>query len=86
MSKTLWGGLKLDEYKLLKSSSKKKSVVLDNWTKTDVLMTNQIIEEVFTSETPMDVIDGAANYLDSQSIVKGYADTRSTVGNLFDFE
>lgn len=86
LSRTTWSGMTLDDYMPLKKSTKKSELVLDHWTKADVLMTNQIIEEVFTSETPIDVIDKAANYLDSQSIVKGYADTHETVNNLFDFK
>lgn len=85
LSRTTWNGIDLQEYRMLKRSTKKKAPIIDHWTKADVLMTNQIIEQVFTSENPMDVIDDAAGYLDSQSIVKGYADTHSTTKQLFDF-
>jgi hypothetical protein len=85
LSRTTWTDMDLQEYRMLKTSTRKRAPILDHWTKADVLMTNQIIEQVFTSETPMDVIDGAAGYLDSQSIVKGYADTHSIAQQLFDF-
>jgi hypothetical protein len=85
LSRTTWTDMDLQEYRMLKTSTKKRAPILDHWTKADVLMTNQIIEQVFTSETPMDVIDGAAGYLDSQSIVKGYADTHNIANQLFDF-
>jgi hypothetical protein len=65
-------------------AARKGKIQLSHWTPTNILITNRIIEEVFTSETPMDVIDGAARYLDSQSIVKGYTSTQTTYDSLFD--
>lgn len=64
-------------------AARKGKLQLSHWTPTNILVTNKIIEEVLTSETPMDVIDGAAQYLDSQSIVKGYRDTQTTFDSLF---
>jgi hypothetical protein len=64
-------------------AARKGRIELSKYTPTKVLVTNKIIEEVFESETPMDVIDNAARFLDSQSIVSGYTDTRSTFDSLF---
>ena len=65
-------------------AARKGKLALSPYTPTNIMVTNKIIEEVFRSETPMDVIDGAAQYLDSQSIVKGYRDTTATFNNLFE--
>ena len=65
-------------------AARKGKIELSPWTPTNILVTNKIIEEVFKSETPIDVIDNAASYLDAQSIVKGYRDTTSTFNNLFE--
>lgn len=81
LSRVVTGDIPAEDYI---SMSRKKGVEMDFWTPADMLVTNQIIEEVFTSETPIDVIDRYASYLDSQSIVRGYRDTKSSFDNLFD--
>lgn len=65
-------------------AARKSKIEISPWTPTNILVTNRIIEKVFTSETPMDVIDDAAAYLNAQSIVKGYRDTTATFNNLFE--
>ena len=65
-------------------AARKGKIGLSPYTPTNIMVTNKIIEEVFKSETPMDVIDGAAQYLDSQSIVKGYRDTTASFNSLFE--
>ncbi len=65
-------------------SARKGKLDLSYWTPTHVLVINKIIEEALTSETPMDVINGAQSYLDSKSIVKGHTDNTSTFNSLFD--
>lgn len=85
LSRALTGDINIQDY-IAMSSKQKKAFAIDPWTPANILITNQIIEEVFTSETPMDVIDKAANYLDSQSIVSGFRDTGQVVNSLFDFK
>ena len=62
---------------------RKSKLEMSEWTPTNILVTNKIIEEVFTSETPIQVIDDAASFLNAQSIVKGYKDTATTFDSLF---
>jgi hypothetical protein len=66
-------------------AARKGKIELSHWTPINVLITNKIIEDVLTSETPMDVINDSARYLDSQSIVKGYASTDTAFHSNFDF-
>jgi len=80
LSNVVAGDFNYKEY--ITMAARKGKLELSDWTPTNILVTNKIIEDVLTSETPMDVIDAAANYLDSQSIVKGYSS--SSFGNLFE--
>jgi hypothetical protein len=73
-----------DHHDFTTMAARKGRLDISQYAPTNIIVTNKIIEEVFRSETPMDVIDGAAQYLDSQSIVKGYRDTKNTFKNLFE--
>jgi hypothetical protein len=65
-------------------AARKGKLGISDYVPTNIMVTNRIIEEVLRSETPMDIIDDVANYLDSQSIVKGFRDTTTSFNNLFD--
>jgi len=64
--------------------ARKGKLEISPWAPTEVLVTTKIIEDVMQSETPMDIIDAAAGFLDSRSIVSGYQDNKSTFDSLFD--
>lgn len=66
-------------------AARKSKIELSPWVPTEVMVTNKIIENVFTVENPIDYIDSVSGYLDSRSVVKGYSDTHSTANSLFDF-
>jgi len=66
-------------------AARKGKLDISPWAPTEVLVTTKIIEDVLKSESPMDIIDAAASFLDSRSIVSGYTDTASTANRLFDF-
>lgn len=65
-------------------AARKGKLELSPYVPTEVLVTTKIIENVFKVENPIDYIDSVAGYLDSRSIVKGFADTHSVFNNLFD--
>ncbi len=75
-----------DPLEFITVQARKSKLEISPWAPTEVLVTTKIIEDVLKSETPMDIIDSAAGFLDSRSIVSGYQDTMKTSGNLFDFE
>jgi len=74
-----------DPRDLTTPAARKGKLELSPYAPTEILVTNKIIEKVFTTENPIDYIDSVASYLDARSIVKGYADTHSAVNRLFDF-
>lgn len=82
LSMKIAGDFDANDYTSL--AARKGNLELSYWTPTDIMVTTKLIEDVFRSETPMDVIDNAAGYLDSRSIVKGYRDTGSVFNSLFE--